>query len=189
MVLAATEAGRERLEGVAAAAGWAVTGASAERHDPLAITRLATRPRVAGILAGAGDPADGEERDLLDELAAVALGIAARRPAIPLVLAGALGRLDVAPPAGTEMIFAPSATAGERPGEALRSFLLRLRAGPADGRRALVRGAASLARVTGLRIELLEIGDGGALRVRVESDAAARATSASGRSRLRLPLC
>lgn len=172
-VLSATEAGRERLEVVAAAAGWAVTGASAERHDPLSITRSATRPRVAGILAGAGDPADGDERDLLDELAAVALGIAARRPAIPLVLAGALGRLDVAPPAGTEILLAPSATAGEWPGEALRSFLLRLRAGPDDGRRALGRGAASLARVTGLRIELVEIGAGGALRVRAEPDPAA----------------
>ncbi len=174
-VLAATEAGRERLEAVAAAAGWAVTGASAERHDPLAITRSATRPGVACVLAGAGDPADGDERDLLDELAAVALGIAARRPAVPLILAGALGRLDVTPPAGVEVLLAPSATAGDRPGEALRSFLLRLRAGPTDGRRALVRAAASLAQVTGRRIDLVEIGAGGALRVRAEPDPAAPA--------------
>jgi hypothetical protein len=76
-VIAATERTRARLEEAAVGAGWNVVAGSAERTDPLALTRLATRPGVVALLVGVADPPDADERDLAAELAVAAAGIAA----------------------------------------------------------------------------------------------------------------
>jgi hypothetical protein len=164
VILATTEAARARLEGDAAAAGWRTAGASAERVDPLAATRLATRGDVATLVVGTGDPPTSDERDLVAELVALAAAVAERRPTIPVVLVGAVAAHGPAFPLETEIVAVP------RPrGDAatdLRGILAARRAGPGDARQALVVAAATLAEVLDLRIELLEIGMGGGLRAR-----------------------
>ncbi len=166
VVLAATEAARQRLETDANAAGWRTTGASAERLDPLEITRLATRPDVAALIVGTGDPPAADERDLVGELVALASGVAGRRPGMPMILVGAAAARASEFPAGTEIVAVP------RPhGDAavdLRALLAGRRADAADARQALVAATATLAEVLDLRIELLEVGMSGALRARAE---------------------
>ncbi|HYN48466.1 MAG TPA: hypothetical protein VER83_06330 [Candidatus Nanopelagicales bacterium] len=166
VVLAATEASRRRLEVDATAAGWRTTGASAELLDPLETTRLATRPDVAALIVGTGDPPAADERDLVGELVALAAGVAERRPGLPVILVGAAAARAADFPLGTEVVAVP------RPhGEAvvdLRAILAARRAGPADARQALVAATATLAEVLDLRIELLEVGMSGALRARAE---------------------
>jgi len=166
VVLAASEAVRRRLEADASAAGWRSIGTSAERLDPLEITRLATRPNVAALIVGTGDPPSADERELVGELVALASGVAERRPGMPIILVGATAALASAFPLGAEVIAVP------RPhGEAeadLRALLAARRAGHADARHALVAATATLADVLDLRIELLEVGMSGALRARAE---------------------
>ena len=166
VVLAATEATRQRLEADASAAGWRTTGASAERLDPLDMTRLATRPDVAALIVGTADPPDADERDLAGELVALAAGVAERRPGLPIILVGAAaaGGSEFSP--GTEVTAVPRPSAD---GDAhLRAVLAARRAGPADARHALVAATATLAEVLDLRVELLEVGMSGALRARAE---------------------
>ena len=166
VVLAATEASRQRLEADATAAGWRTTGASAERLDPLETMRLATRPDVAALIVGTGDPPAADERDLVGELVALAAGVAERRPGMPVILVGAAAAYASEFPLGTEVVAVP------RPhGDAavdLRALLAARRAGPGDARQALVTATATLAEVLDLRIELLEVGMSGALRARAE---------------------
>jgi hypothetical protein len=165
-VLAATEATRQRLEADASAAGWRTTGASAERLDPLDMTRLATRPDVAALIVGTADPPGAAERDLVGELVALAAGVAERRPGLPIILVGAAAARASELSPGTEVIAVPRPSAD---GDAhLRAVLAARRAGPADARHALVAATATLAEVLDLRIELLEVGMSGALRARAE---------------------
>ena len=170
-ILAATEATRAALEADAAAAGWQTVGASAEADDVLVATRRATRPDVALLVVGTADPPAGDERDLVGELVALAAGVAERRPALPIVLAGATATRVAEIPLGTEAIAVPRPRGDG--GDDLRTVLAARRAGPDDARQALVGVAATLARVLGLRVELLEVGMSGALRARATpSDAA-----------------
>jgi hypothetical protein len=166
VVLAATEATRQRLEADANAAGWRTTGASAERVDPLETTRLATRPNVATLIVGTGDPPTSDERDLVGELVALAAGVAERRPGLLIVLVGAAAARASSFPLGTEVVAVPRPDAeGDLH---LRALLAARRAGPADARHALVAATATLAEVLDLRVELLEVGMSGALRVQAE---------------------
>lgn len=171
VVLAATEAARRRLEADASAAGWRAVGASAERLDPLETMRLATRQEVGALVVGTGDPPTAGERDLVGELVALAGGVAERRPRLPIFLVGAAAARASAFPLGAEI------TAVPRPhGDSdvdLRALLAARRAGPADARHALVAVTATLAEVLDLRVELLEVGMSGALRVRAEPGPAA----------------
>jgi hypothetical protein len=171
VILAASEATRGRLEAAAAAAGWRTTGASAERDDPLTATRLATRPNVAAIVVGTGDPPDSDERDLVGELAALAVGVAARRPEVPVVLAGAAAAHAPAFPPDTEIVMVPRPHGD--PGADLRTVLAGRRTRPGDARQSLAAVTGTLAAILGLRVELLEIGMSGALRVRAEPAARA----------------
>ena len=166
VVLAATEVARQRLEADATAAGWRTTGASAERLDPLEITRLATRPDVAALVVGTGDPPAADERELVDELVALAASVAERRPGMPVILVGAAAASASAFPLGTDVVAVPRPH-GE-PAVDLRALLAARRAGPADARQALIAVTATLAEVLDLRIELLEVGMSGALRARAE---------------------
>jgi hypothetical protein len=166
VVLAVTEAVRRRLEADATAAGWRTTGASAERLGPLETTLLATRPDVAALIVGTGDPPAADERDLVGELVALAAGVAERRPGMPVILVGAAAALAAEFPPGTEVLAVPRPHGD--PSVDLRAVLAARRAGPSDARQALVAVTATLAEVLGLRVELLEVGMSGALRARAE---------------------
>ena len=178
-VLAVTEATRRRLEADAAAAGWRTSGASAERDDPLATTRLATRPDVTTLLVGTADPAAADERDLVGELAALAGGVAERRPEVPVILVGAAAARAADFPPATEVVPVPRPH-GE-PASDLRGILAARRAGSGDARQALAAVAATIAEVLDLRVELIDIGMSGALRARAEpaADRGAPATVAA----------
>ena len=167
-VIAATDRTRTRLEEAAAGAGWNVVAGSAERTDPLELTRLATRPGVVAVLVGVADPPGADERELATELSVAAAGIAARRPGLRVFLAGPvpdepLLALRHAP--AIERLPAPPSAPGELAASPLRDALAAARGGPDDSRRALAAAAGSLARVLGLRVEILEIGVSGAARV------------------------
>jgi hypothetical protein len=60
---------------------------------------------------------------------------------------------------------APADAPGDLAASTLRAALAAARGGPDDSRRALAAAAGSLARVLGLRVEILEIGVSGAARV------------------------
>ena len=167
-VIAATERTRARLEAAATGAGWNVVAGSAERTDPLALTRLATRPGVAALLLGTADPPDADERELAAEIALAAAGIAARRPGLRIFLAGPVPDapfLDIRRGPVVVRLPAPAGAPGELAISTLRAALSSERGGPDDSRRGLAAAAGSLARVLGLRVEILEIGVSGAARV------------------------
>jgi hypothetical protein len=163
-VLAATESTLRLLVADASAAGWRTLGASAEEHDPLATTRLATRSEVTALVIGTADPAASDERDLVAELVALAAGVAERRPGIVVVLVGAAAAHVASFPLGTEVVAVPRPNAED--GSDLRSVLAGRRARPGDARQALVAATGTIADLLGLRVELLEVGMSGALRVR-----------------------
>ncbi len=167
-VIAATERTCARLAEAARGAGWNVVARSAEQTDPLELTRLATRPGVGAILVGIADPPGADERELAPELAVATAGIAARRPGLRIFLAGPLPdepirALRHAPV--LEHLPAPDVAPGANAASSLRDALAAARGGPGDSRRALAAAAGSLARVLGLRVEILEIGVSGAARV------------------------
>lgn len=167
-IIAATERTRARLEDAAVGAGWNVVSGSAERTDPLALTRLATRPGVVALLVGVADPPDADERDLAAELAVAAAGIAARRPGLRIFLAGLVPEAPMLDAWGAPVIArlpAPTGAPGDLAASALRAALAAARSRPDDSRRALAGAAGSLARVLALRVEILEIGVSGAARV------------------------
>ncbi len=191
-VVGVTERSLGPLGSVAERAGWRTWRASLERLDPLDLVRLLLDGRIEAVLAGAGDPAGADERSGLGDLAAVVATTIDRRPEVPIVLAGAVaaeaerlglgGPSEVAPadppdsvaaadpgaaasaPAGPTILFAPAATAGSPPGDALRRLLGGLAAGSGAGRANLVRAVASLAAVLEARVELVEVGHDGGLR-------------------------
>lgn len=167
-VIAATERTRARLEEAATGAGWNVVAGSAERTDPLELTRMATRPGVAALLVGVADPPDSDERDLAAELAVAGAGIVARRPGMRIFLAGPIPEaplLDILRDPDLGRLAAPARAPGEPAASNLRLALADARRGPTDSRRAIAAAAGSLARVLGLRVEILEIGVAGATRI------------------------
>jgi hypothetical protein len=164
VVVAATESTRATLEADAAAAGWLTAGASLEVDGALSAIRLATRPEAEILVAGTAGPATSDERDLVGEIVALVAGVARRRPRLAVVLAGAAAAHVGELPAGTDLMAVPHPH-GEQ-GEGLRVILTERRAGPDGARRALAAVAGSLASVLDLRIELLEVGVSGSLRVR-----------------------
>jgi hypothetical protein len=173
-VLAATEESRRRLEADVSAAGWRTVAASAQVDDPLAATRLATRPDVSALVVGTGDPVTPDERDLVGELVALAGGVAERRPEVSVVLVGAAAARSADLPPATD-VASVAQLHGDAPDD-LRSILAARRAdhGGArradrrDARQALVAATATLAEVLDLRVELIDIGISGALRARAE---------------------
>ena len=182
LVVSGSERTRTRAAAAASGAGWRVASAgSAQRADPLALTFAGTRPGIRAVLAAINDPPDSDERDLAGEVSVVAAGIAARRRDVPLLLAGPLPFEPARNVAhGLRIVPVPAPAAGTPPGEPLRAVLLDERAGASATRRALVAAAGSLARVLDLRVELLEIGFSGGLRVRADPVADA---GAAGRGR------
>jgi hypothetical protein len=170
VALAATERSLAPLADAAAGAGWRVDAASAERQDPLEISRRLLDPAVSAVLAGASEPAGADERGTLGDLGAIVSAVATRRPELTVVLAGAMAdqlpRFEPdAGDRGGEVLLGPSATAGEPAGEALRELLEGIRAPDDDGRRAFARSTATLAAALDRRIEALDLGLGSGSRV------------------------
>ncbi|HSK52487.1 MAG TPA: hypothetical protein VLA44_06990 [Clostridia bacterium] len=164
-VVAASERALAPLAAVAARRGWDVVGASVETRDPLEMSRLLLEAGIDAILAGAGDPPGGDERSALPELAALVAAVAERRPALTIVLAGALAHElerfgDVGSRPG-EVLLGPAAGAG---GGGLDELLGDLALPPDDARRSAATGVATLADVVGRRVEYLEIGHDAGLR-------------------------
>ncbi len=174
-VLAATERTLATLVPVGRAAGWRVEAASLEASDPLAISRLLLDPGVAAVVAGSAEPAGGDERAGLGDLAALVAAAATRRRELAIVLVGAfadqLPRFETDADARSgdrrhgDVLLGPPASAGEPAGEPLRELLQGLRATEDDGRAALARTIRTLAEVLERRIEALEVGFGSATRI------------------------
>jgi hypothetical protein len=183
----AVVAGSERtlgaLVGSARHAGWDALGLSVANADTLAMSRLLLRGDVSTVLAGAADPAGGDERGALPELAALLAAARVRRPELTIVLAGAMAEheariagadgsrraADDRDPAtdgsGGGVLLAPAPTAGEPTGEPLRHLLGELGASLDDGRRATVRAVTTLASVLDRTVEAVDVGRSAGLRV------------------------
>jgi hypothetical protein len=166
-VLATTERERAAVEALAGRAGWRTLGASLEGDDAIGLTRAGLDRAVVVIAAAAPEPASSEDRATIARLALVAGAIAERDPGVPIVLLGPLGDLagDFRTPDGEGPLIAPGPTAGEPPGSGLRRVLDALHPGADDGRHAIVRAAIDLAAVLDRRVEVVEIGFNGGLRV------------------------
>jgi len=173
-VLAGSDRSLAVLEDVAARTGWRTVSASAESHDPGAMTELCLARDVSALLVGAGEPPAADERGALDELAALAGAVAVRRRELTVVLAGAIAghraHFPTVDGRRSDVVAAPAPTAGDPPGSELHDILERLRDTPADSRTAIVRAAATVARVLDRRIEVLEIGFDGGLRAMISPD-------------------
>lgn len=169
-VVAGSERTLAALVSVAARSGWRTVGASVETTDPLAMTRLLLAPDVDAVLAGAADPPRADERGAIRELAALVAGVAARRPEIPIVLAGSMSEGlpsfgDVTGRPG-EVVLGPAApppaAAGDGP---LADLLLELALPAEDPRRTLGPATQTLADVVDRRIETIVLGHDASVRV------------------------
>lgn len=170
----AVVAGAERtltaLLATADRSGWRTVGASVETTDPLAMTRLLLDPSVDAVLAGAGDPPRPDERSALGELAALIAAVAARRPEIPVILAGGLAEGmtafgDVSTRTG-DVVLAPAP--GVDPGgdgSPLGELLLELALPADDPRRRIGPATQALADVLDRRVEAIVLGHDAAVRV------------------------
>ena len=173
VVLAATTRAAADLRAEAIRTAWRVEVAAVDTHDPREIMELVLRREVGAVLIGAGDPAGPDERAALDDLAALGGAAARRRPALHVILGGAIrGRrawLDALgdDPPGDPARF-QDVPAVRREGGAVRAALERLLDDPADGRQRLRAAAETLADLLDRRIELLEVGFDGGARILAE---------------------
>ena len=156
-------AGPQAARGRVVASGWLIVPASLDVDDGAAITSLLMRRDIETAIVGVGDPAGGDERGSIAELADLAAAAARRRPELGVILAGAMAgeagrfegreprRIDptsaVASTSPGRLLLAPAATEGSPPGSTLSEILTALGAEPGDSRRAMVRAAAALATV------------------------------------------
>lgn len=169
LVIAGSDRAVEPLADAAVATGWRTSAASPESMDPLALTTAILDRSVDAVLLGAGEPPGPDERRALEELVALVVAAAERRPELTVILAGSmseqLGRFDTAGGERPgEILLAPVATAGDPPGAALRELLEDVRAPRDDARRAMTRAVGALADAIDRRIELIDIGFDGGLR-------------------------
>ncbi len=179
-IVAGSERTLSTLLGVAARSGWRVTGASVETTDPLAMTGMLLDRDVDAILTGASDPPAPEERGAIRELAALVVAAAARRPEIPVVLAGgmaeALAEFGLATERAGEIVLAPAARQPGRhrvaaadadpsaPSDPLADLLLELALPDDDPRRAMGPAVQALADALDRRVELIGLGHDASVR-------------------------
>ncbi|HEY3522245.1 MAG TPA: hypothetical protein VGK63_00960, partial [Candidatus Limnocylindrales bacterium] len=134
-VVAATDRAVTALARTARAAGWDAVPASIAGANVLEMANLLLRQDVVAVLAGASDPAGGDERNGLSELAALVAAAARRRPDLTVILAGAVVEHEAAlareaasdapenAPVERSIVVGPAATAGDPAGEPLRALL------------------------------------------------------------------
>lgn len=161
-VLAGSGRGLDRMLAAARSAGWRADGVVPHgATDELAAVRLLLDPALAAILVGAAEPPAADERRALGELIRLVGAIAARRPEVAILLAGGAAREGgrFAAPAALPAVALDGST------DALRLALVDRRPLPLDSRAAAARATASLAEVLDRRIETLEVGFDGGLRV------------------------
>ena len=147
----------------AEASGWRASGLSADAADQVAITAALLDPAVVAVLVAAGEPAAADERAGLADLGAVVVAVAARRPDLRVVLAGAAATL-AGSFAGRDPAIGPAPSIGRPPGRPLRELLAGLGPVAADGRVAIARATQTLAEVIDRRVETLEVGFDAGLR-------------------------
>src|SRR4029079_8651323 len=144
--------------------GWRTRSAILDGSDPLRLIAALLAAEVDVVLVGAGDPPGPDERQHVEELAAVVTGAVARRPELTVMLGGAmfdhLGPIEAA--GGRERLgeslLGPAASAGDPPRSALRELLDDVRGGPNDPRRAAGRGGGARAAVLDRRPQRHDIG-------------------------------
>jgi hypothetical protein len=167
-VLATSERERAAVERLAEAAGWRVSGLSLERSEPIAMARLGLERDVAAIVLAAGESAALDPRPVVASLATLGAALAGRDASRPIVLAG-LVRTEAArfgaDSEGAPPPYGPAATAGEPPGEGLRRLLDAIQPAAHDGRHAMIRATVDLAAIIDRRVELVEVGFNGGVRV------------------------
>lgn len=163
-VIAGSERALAPLVAAAARSGWRISAASAEAVDPLRMSTILLDPGVDGILAGAGEPPAADEQRALGELGALVAAAAARRPEVPVVLAGGMAiQLGAFGESGRRPapVLVAAAAGGPRRGDLL-DVLTDLALPADDARRALGGAANALADVLDRRIDIVAVGfDGG----------------------------
>jgi hypothetical protein len=167
-VVAGSERALEPLVAAASRSGWRTVAASPETTDPLSMSAMLLDASVEGILAGAGDPPQADERRALGELGALVAAAAERRPELTVVLAGGMGQHlggfgDVANRLAPVLLGA--AAHGGEAGAGLRETLLDAALQGDDSRRALSLAGQTLAEVLDRRVDIVEIGYDGGTRV------------------------
>ncbi len=168
VILATSERERAAVERLAETAGWRPAGLSLELAEPVALARLALERDVAAIVLAAGESPALDPKPVVTTLATLGAALAGRDPNRPILLAGLLrteaSRFAV-DAAGAPPPYGPAATSGDPPGSGLRRLLDALNPAIGDGRHAIVRAVIDLAAVLDRRVELVEIGLTGGLRV------------------------
>jgi hypothetical protein len=187
VVIAGSDRAVEPFADAAVATGWRTSSASPESMDALAMTTALLDPSVDAVLLGAGEPPGPDERRALDDLVAAVAAVAERRPELTVILAGSmserLSRFDAADGERQgEILLAPVATAGDPAGAALRELLDDLRAPRDDSRRAIATAVGALADAIDRRVELVDIGFDGGLRVTAAPGVAGSRSSVSSAS-------
>ena len=169
-IVAGSQRTASALTETAGRSGWRTTSASVETTDPLAMTALLLDPDVDAIMTGASDPPRADERSALRELATLVAAVAARRPDIPVLLAGGMAEGlsvfgDIAARPG-EVLLAPASVAGTGGHDGpLAELLLELALPPDDSRRAVGPATQALADVLERRIETVVLGHDASVRV------------------------
>lgn len=181
-VVSATSRVQGVLRPIVARSGWHAALATIQSHDPRDMTALLLESRIGAVLAAADARAGADERGVLGDLGALLGAIAVRRPDLPIVLSGALAdqavRIREWAGDAAQIVLAPDADAGTPAGESLRALLAALGRGEADARACLARGTERLAEALDRRVELLEIGATGGLRVEADPPTAGLAPRA-----------
>lgn len=161
-----------RLAAAVTLAGWRPRTVAVHDGDPLAISRVLLDPAVDTIVAGSADPPAADERGHLAELLTLVLAALERRPELTLVLVGGLGRqsarVEERLPARPGPTLVAGPVLGEGAVEPLTELMHGLRGDDDEGRHALVTATATLARVLGRRLEVVEIGANSGSRIRAD---------------------
>ena len=175
LVLGASRRTVGDLEAEARQTGWRVATASTETHDPREMTALGLDPTVDLVLIGISDPPGPDERAALDDLAALGGALLRRRSDLRIMTSAAIrsrrawvDALGDADPESGRAIDVPAGTGRRGERDALRRELDHLRQDPEDGRAGMRAVIGTLAELLDLRIELLEVGFDGGVRLQAE---------------------